>query len=82
METLPVVSLSIPVGFGLLSKPGFAETVVAASPMRDVPMNKCQFILSISRENVRIICYLKLLPLVTIESDRVSALSTRGLTCS
>mmetsp|Transcript_4956 Transcript_4956/g.8471 ORF Transcript_4956/g.8471 Transcript_4956/m.8471 type:complete len:480 (-) Transcript_4956:57-1496(-) len=38
MEALPAVSISIPVGFGLLSKPGLVENVVALSPLSDVPL--------------------------------------------
>ncbi len=38
IEALPVVSISIPVGFGLLSKPGLVENVVASSPLSDVPL--------------------------------------------
>lgn len=38
MEALPAVSISIPVGFGLLSKPGLVENVVASSPLSDVPL--------------------------------------------
>jgi len=38
MEALPAISISIPVGFGLLSKPGLVENVVASSPLSDVPL--------------------------------------------
>jgi divinyl chlorophyllide a 8-vinyl-reductase len=38
MEALPAISVGIPVGFGLLSKPGLVENVVASSPLSDVPL--------------------------------------------
>ncbi|KAL3777680.1 hypothetical protein HJC23_007656 [Cyclotella cryptica] len=38
LETLPVVSVSIPIGFGLASKPDIVENVVASSPLANVPL--------------------------------------------
>lgn len=38
LEALPAVSISVPLGFGLLSKPGLIENVMASSPLTDVPL--------------------------------------------
>lgn len=38
MEALPAISISLPVGYGLLTKPGLVENVVGSSPLSDVPL--------------------------------------------
>lgn len=38
LEALPAISISLPVGFGLLTKPEVMDTVVASSPLSNVPL--------------------------------------------
>jgi divinyl chlorophyllide a 8-vinyl-reductase len=38
IEALPAISISLPVGYGILSKPGLLENVMASSPLADVPI--------------------------------------------
>jgi len=38
LEALPAISISLPVGFGLLTRPEVMDTVVASSPLSNVPL--------------------------------------------
>lgn len=38
LEALPVISVSLPIGLGLASKPDLVQNVVASSPLANVPL--------------------------------------------
>ena len=38
LEALPVLSVSVPIGFGLASKPDIIQNVMASSPLDRVPL--------------------------------------------
>lgn len=38
LEAIPAISISLPVGFGLLTRPEVMDTVVASSPLSNVPL--------------------------------------------
>lgn len=38
LEALPMISISIPIGFGLLSKPDLVQNILQSSTLANVPM--------------------------------------------